>query len=393
MKKLWSLLSILFFATAVFGAAVPTTGIITTNNCSTIPNPVTFQTWCGLSTNGQIYVYNGSGYTQITGQAGGTVTNANPLTANLPVIGAGSNAVDVGTRTGNTTQYATSTGSHTSGNCAEWDASGNIVQSSGACGIAGSGYGTIQEEGSNLTGRTTMNFIGAGVTAADDAGNSRTNITIPGGATLAQGTLAGRGGASGSGLAEEITLGTNLSFSGTTLNATGGGSSGLTLVEHKTITANATSVTFSSLDGNTDGVYRLVVKVLNNAASLTTYRLKPNGLTSNLYGQQQYVASSGGNAWGALDTGTVNPAFISNGASLWVTGTVDIYARKNAHSIAAPMLYTGFASSGDGSSMLLHLVGGIWTDTSTNLTSLEYLASQANGIGDGSEFWLYKYAQ
>lgn len=40
----------------------------------------------------------------------------------------------------------------------------------------GGGYSTIQEEGSNLTQRTTMNFVGAAYTATDDSGNSRTNI-------------------------------------------------------------------------------------------------------------------------------------------------------------------------------------------------------------------------
>ena len=40
------------------------------------------------------------------------------------------------------------------------------------------GYATVQEEGSNLTARTTLNFVGAGLTAADDAGNSRTNVSV-----------------------------------------------------------------------------------------------------------------------------------------------------------------------------------------------------------------------
>jgi hypothetical protein len=39
---------------------------------------------------------------------------------------------------------------------------------------------SVQDEGSNLTARGKLNFIGAGVTAADDAANGRTNITIPG---------------------------------------------------------------------------------------------------------------------------------------------------------------------------------------------------------------------
>ena len=45
---------------------------------------------------------------------------------------------------------------------------------------SGSGYTTIQDETTPITQRTTMNFAGAGVTAADSGGVS--TITIPGGA-------------------------------------------------------------------------------------------------------------------------------------------------------------------------------------------------------------------
>jgi collagen type VII alpha len=41
--------------------------------------------------------------------------------------------------------------------------------------------GVVQDEGTALTARSALNFIGAGVTAADDAANGRTNVTIPGG--------------------------------------------------------------------------------------------------------------------------------------------------------------------------------------------------------------------
>ena len=43
------------------------------------------------------------------------------------------------------------------------------------------GYNVIQEEGVSLNQRNIMNFIGVGVTAVDNPGNSRTDITITGG--------------------------------------------------------------------------------------------------------------------------------------------------------------------------------------------------------------------
>lgn len=42
------------------------------------------------------------------------------------------------------------------------------------------GYTTVQDEGGALTARTTINFTGAGVTAADNGGSARTDVTIPG---------------------------------------------------------------------------------------------------------------------------------------------------------------------------------------------------------------------
>jgi hypothetical protein len=46
----------------------------------------------------------------------------------------------------------------------------------GPCGA----YRTVQDEGVALTRRTILDFAGAGVTATDDAANSRTLVTIPG---------------------------------------------------------------------------------------------------------------------------------------------------------------------------------------------------------------------
>jgi hypothetical protein len=45
-------------------------------------------------------------------------------------------------------------------------------------GGGGGGYATVQEEGVDLTARTKLNFIGLSVTAADDAGGVRTNVTV-----------------------------------------------------------------------------------------------------------------------------------------------------------------------------------------------------------------------
>lgn len=48
--------------------------------------------------------------------------------------------------------------------------------------VGGSGYSTIEEDGIPLTQRTTINFVGASVTAADSGGKTVVTITSgPGG--------------------------------------------------------------------------------------------------------------------------------------------------------------------------------------------------------------------
>ncbi len=72
--------------------------------------------------------------------ASGTLASSGALTANLPVIGGGAGvAPTVGTRSGNTTAYVTTTGSQTSGDCVKIDASGNHIANGSACGAAGTG--------------------------------------------------------------------------------------------------------------------------------------------------------------------------------------------------------------------------------------------------------------
>lgn len=66
-----------------------------------------------------------------------TIASSAALTANLPVIGGGAGtAPSVGTRSGNTTQFVTTTGTLTSGDCVSIDASGNFIAAGTACNTA-----------------------------------------------------------------------------------------------------------------------------------------------------------------------------------------------------------------------------------------------------------------
>lgn len=71
----------------------------------------------------------------------------------------------------------------------------------------GSGGHTIQDEGTALAARGSLDFVGAGVTATDDAANNRTVVTIPGGGGSAGGLFVA---AVGDGTATVYTVTHNL---------------------------------------------------------------------------------------------------------------------------------------------------------------------------------------
>src|SRR6202166_407636 len=81
-----------------------------------------------------------------------TIVSSGALTANLPVIGGGAGAAPtVGTVSGNTTKFITTTGALTSGHCVSVDASGNFIDNGSACSTA-TGTVTNVATGTGLTG-------------------------------------------------------------------------------------------------------------------------------------------------------------------------------------------------------------------------------------------------
>ena len=122
--------------------------------------------------------------------ASGTITSSAALTAGAPVIGGGAGAApSSGTKSGNTNIFATATGTLTNGHCVSIDSNGNFVDAGGAC-TTGGGGGTVNS-----------------ATAGQLAYYAGTGTAVSG-----------------------LTLGTNLSITGSTLNATGGSGSAMVVL-------------------------------------------------------------------------------------------------------------------------------------------------------------------
>lgn len=393
-----------------FGATVPTTGLVFTTNCASIANPVANQTLCfqttttGGRTAGQLYVYNGSAYAQISGSgapvdatyitqtANSTLTNEQNLaalstgllkgttgtgavsigaagtdfaaattgTANTPLFNNGSGGFTNGTRSGNTTAVVTTTGTQTANDCVTIDVNGNHVAAGGACTIGGGGITQLTSDvtAGPGTGSQAATIANAAVTLAKIA-NASANDKLLG------------SGNSGSGASyAEITLGSGLTMTGTTLSASGSGSSfvGYPFADY---TQNATTGVTHTAGNFTVGHNFLALE----AATITGVKFSYDGFASKTV------------KWTIYDTGYDN-----SGTSLLDTGTVAVSsAQVYTATFASPITFTRGKSYtiglyiNDGSNYIkINITVTPWASATTQVAigPVAYRAIGANSAGD-----------
>lgn len=112
-------------------------------------------------------------------------SGAATFSANLPLIGNGASALAQGTRSGNTTTFATSTGALINGHCVSIDGSGNFIDAGGAC-TTGGGGGTVSSASANQLAY----YAGAGTVVSGLAtANSGVLVTSAGGVPSISTTL------------------------------------------------------------------------------------------------------------------------------------------------------------------------------------------------------------
>lgn len=127
---------------AIVSADIPTLNQNTTGTAANITGSsnTTLTSLSNLVTVGTIGTGTWAGTTVAVNHGG---TGATTFTSNLPLIGAGTSAVSTGTVSGNTTVFATTSGTLTSGDCLKADANGNVVTTGSACGSGGGGVTSV----------------------------------------------------------------------------------------------------------------------------------------------------------------------------------------------------------------------------------------------------------
>ena len=142
-----------------------------------------------------------------------------------------------------------------------------------------------------------------------------------------------------------------------------------------------------SLDGNTDEEYRLLCRFQNDYNGSSNYLIRPNNDSGSNYGRQGMYGINA--TTGAYRNTAESNLFLSACDSLNSLAQLDtlIYAKSGySRTFITTEVQTVAGTTITGVSM----IGGVWNDTSSNITSLVVYCNQTNGFGVGTSIELWK---
>jgi len=155
-----------------------------------------------------------------------------------------------------------------------------------------------------------------------------------------------------------------------------------------TLAGAATSVTINNLAGDTDVEYRLEYRFINGGSGVCNYGVMPNN--TSLAAHQVINASN--TTVSAKREGAGNEAIYFSVVHYTGVGAISmgrclIYAKSGY--LRTALIQTAYNISGTTVNDL-EVVGAVWNDTSSNITSLVVFADVANGLGIGTYISLWK---
>lgn len=218
--------------------------------------------------------------------ASGTLASSGALTANLPVIGGGAGvAPSVGTRSGNTTAFVTTTGTQTSGDCVKIDANGNHIANGSACGGAPGGSNTqVQFNNSSaFGGSANLTWVSPALTVGV-AGSTTGQYKLTGSTS---GTITMQGQAAAG--TYNFNLPNTAGIAGQVLTSQAGGATAMTWSDFAPLSGSLTNTGVMYTDGSNvlSGAATTANSVLLGGASgpKTVAGFTTNGTATMILGQ------------------------------------------------------------------------------------------------------------
>lgn len=207
----------------------------------------------------------------------------------------------------------------------------------------------VADEGTALAKRTKLNFVGAGVTATDDASNDQTVITIPGG--------SGSGGT----VSADPTIIAVLDLTGATGDVT----------------------LFTGRDGDADLGYEIVLEGQYNVGSSLARNvvLKPNGVVTSTLSVLNTVQSGAGNS-GPTQTSQPGVGFVIGTNTSGIGGGAILsraLLRSNKDRFRTCQAQWSFYS--DNNWNQAGVSGSAWNEQTTKMTSLVLGLADASFTG------------
>jgi hypothetical protein len=159
-------------------------------------------------------------------------------------------------------------------------------------------------------------------------------------------------------------------------------------IYNTTLTEDATSLTISSLTGDTAKEYMLSARISNSYAGTSDYQIRPNNVSTAANYGYQYILGSNAATGAARGTGTGFDLAPNDASQVCFNNTI-IQAKSGYVRTAI----TEYASRINGTTIdSVALFGQSWNNTTDEITSLVIAASQSGGLGSGTQITLYQRA-
>ena len=158
------------------------------------------------------------------------------------------------------------------------------------------------------------------------------------------------------------------------------------LVEEKIISTAVQSVTFSGLDGDVDEIYLITASIKKGSAGGGSFFIQPNSDSGVNYSYQflrgvNVTVSAGRATWTGLGFAvaqTTGYQGIGKGILMAKSGVQRHFLAERSGDMTGTTINDNLE------------IAWLWSNTGSNITSLLFSDSVANGIGIGSYITLYK---